>query len=775
MFALLGGEQDVPQPADLSDTIRDYFAQPAKLQRLADIFGVDVYADPLGCGYYGCAYETEGPYVIKVTADSDEGPMWERLRLLQQQGAIEGGLPKIVRVVALTLTDRPWSARIPRAYATLREDVAPLANKFRARQFLGILGEYAAESASEPPDEQRLFELADAVSEYSPETRELGDLLYRLAELGIPPHDLHEGNLGQRSDAQFGEPGQVLFIDPGTTFVEQTIGERFAANPWPKKVAEAFGRPSPEEVDMSQRRFPEPPRPRQPRPEPPQAGKLLRRIVEEYEATEQPFDPEVPPEQYARPHHFAVNAKGTFVRLGDGRDVFVPDIKIARDPNREYTYAPSHGYAHTLVVFDEGHKAIGWGDVRELTGHQTVRAWMEDVNAYAVGGRKPTFDMNAGERYAVWFDDPEVGHHFVSGNGQVFYDLEEAKSWAVQKAQDMNSRSVRSYVVITLRPDENAALYSEANRKLRGPKLFEEVKRRIVFEVKVPEASHEAWDEWAKQPHHYDDYIDNASSKFWRVTWLALNEHEKQIRHQSTIDAPSREAAILEAKEQSRRDGDKYVKDFHAEEEPSARYTARHTSLFVQNHEVQDTVPWSLNKDEEKALDFIAARYVSGEMLQQGYDPDAGTMDIQYAQAAFVATPADGGNVGTVPLAGGTLAKKIADLWEMEPVHAWDYQLEAERFAAEGGEDPYGFLMAMNPNRSCPVGTSVQTLIFEKAAFNKTSAKRWAKDQGFKSSKVDETKESYRLRQEDPRRFTKGGFRTIEMAGGVKAVIGCPK
>ena len=76
--------------------------------------------------------------------------------------------------------------------------------------------------------------------------------------------------------------------------------------------------------------------------------------------------------------------------------------------------------------------------------------------------------------------------------------------------------------------------------------------------------------------------------------------------------------------------------------------------------------------------------------------------------------------------------------------------------------------------RMCPVGTEVQTLIFEKDIFTVTQAKAWARRNGYSVSKVDETEESYRLRQKDPKRYQRSSFRTIAF-GDVKAVIGCPK
>lgn len=71
--------------------------------------------------------------------------------------------------------------------------------------------------------------------------------------------------------------------------------------------------------------------------------------------------------------------------------------------------------------------------------------------------------------------------------------------------------------------------------------------------------------------------------------------------------------------------------------------------------------------------------------------------------------------------------------------------------------------------------TTIQTLIFSKDAFTGAKAMAWAKEHGFASPKgADETEDSLRVRQRDPGAFQEDSFRTIELAPGVKAVIGRP-
>lgn len=66
----------------------------------------------------------------------------------------------------------------------------------------------------------------------------------------------------------------------------------------------------------------------------------------------------------------------------------------------------------------------------------------------------------------------------------------------------------------------------------------------------------------------------------------------------------------------------------------------------------------------------------------------------------------------------------------------------------------------------------VQTLIFSKEVFSEQEAVDWAKEHDFKADKVDETDDSYRLRQRSPEDFQDESFRTIELDDGIKAVVG---
>lgn len=72
--------------------------------------------------------------------------------------------------------------------------------------------------------------------------------------------------------------------------------------------------------------------------------------------------------------------------------------------------------------------------------------------------------------------------------------------------------------------------------------------------------------------------------------------------------------------------------------------------------------------------------------------------------------------------------------------------------------------------------TEVQSLILSKDKFkSEEAARNWAKDHNFKTSKLDETEDSFRFRQFDPSKCQSNSFRTIELDEGVNAVICRPK
>ena len=78
-------------------------------------------------------------------------------------------------------------------------------------------------------------------------------------------------------------------------------------------------------------------------------------------------------------------------------------------------------------------------------------------------------------------------------------------------------------------------------------------------------------------------------------------------------------------------------------------------------------------------------------------------------------------------------------------------------------------------NAGCPVGTQVQSVILSQQFFNQREAASWIRRNGFRLSKIDESANFWRFRQQPPSQFEEGTFRTIRLRPGVEAVIGCPR
>jgi hypothetical protein len=83
--------------------------------------------------------------------------------------------------------------------------------------------------------------------------------------------------------------------------------------------------------------------------------------------------------------------------------------------------------------------------------------------------------------------------------------------------------------------------------------------------------------------------------------------------------------------------------------------------------------------------------------------------------------------------------------------------------------------MKLRPKLRCPTGTEVQTLLFSRDHFTEKEAVSWALHHDFVWKKTDVKPHTIRIRQESPSRFRVGSFRTIRLAVGIQAVIGCPR
>lgn len=79
----------------------------------------------LGCGHWGCVFDSTPPWVVKFSLDPNEGPIWQRiLELLDEEAYGQGGL---TRVKLLTRVEPGIKSgqRTKKLYAVVREAVAP--------------------------------------------------------------------------------------------------------------------------------------------------------------------------------------------------------------------------------------------------------------------------------------------------------------------------------------------------------------------------------------------------------------------------------------------------------------------------------------------------------------------------------------------------------------------------------------------------------------------------------------------------------------------------
>lgn len=67
-------------------------------------------------------------------------------------------------------------------------------------------------------------------------------------------------------------------------------------------------------------------------------------------------------------------------------------------------------------------------------------------------------------------------------------------------------------------------------------------------------------------------------------------------------------------------------------------------------------------------------------------------------------------------------------------------------------------------------GFIIQSLIFPRKRYSNEQAKKWAKDHGYTSKKMNVTDNFIRLRQKEPNIFKT--FKTIVLGNGIKAIIG---
>lgn len=200
------------EPGEASQLVREHFTKE-RLRKLGDHLGVRV-EKMLGCGAWGCAYETSNPaLVLKVSGLDSEARLWRSLDALSLPG-----LPFVADTAEISTAVGPFSAVLREGLRMPPPENANLWNlleQYGTAAFTywdNLVTGYAPEDATKLIDD--MAETAHAVASLSKTTAALGETLAALAMMEAPIYDLHPGNIGVREHAEFGRPGEVLIADP---------------------------------------------------------------------------------------------------------------------------------------------------------------------------------------------------------------------------------------------------------------------------------------------------------------------------------------------------------------------------------------------------------------------------------------------------------------------------------------------------------------------------------------------------------------------------------
>ncbi len=96
-----------------------------KRAALEKVLGVPL-GEMLGCGHFGCVFDSRPPWVVKFSIDPTEGPIWSKIvGLMKAEQYGEGGFPEIKSITRI-LPDIPYGGRKKKVWAIVRESVAPV-------------------------------------------------------------------------------------------------------------------------------------------------------------------------------------------------------------------------------------------------------------------------------------------------------------------------------------------------------------------------------------------------------------------------------------------------------------------------------------------------------------------------------------------------------------------------------------------------------------------------------------------------------------------------
>jgi len=90
----------------------------------------------LGCGHWGCVVDSSGPWVVKLTIDPNEAPIWEKITsLVEEEGWGGEGVVRVKGIYQLQ-PGVTYGGRMKKVYAIVREAVDPVFTEQSGRGLL---------------------------------------------------------------------------------------------------------------------------------------------------------------------------------------------------------------------------------------------------------------------------------------------------------------------------------------------------------------------------------------------------------------------------------------------------------------------------------------------------------------------------------------------------------------------------------------------------------------------------------------------------------------
>lgn len=174
----------------------------------------------LGSGFFGVVVPTvDARYVLKLTSDPSEGPLW---KLLLDDAEL-GALPAFPAVLGV------WKFA-PDGYAILREAIEPLEPRLRKKdrdtqETIRFLWRFLVEELGAGVPVSHIAQMMRDFFrlEGNEEFRDIADASEVLAARGIGLVDVHDENVGRRAGSD-----KLVILDAG------------AMEGWPKSLAEAI-------------------------------------------------------------------------------------------------------------------------------------------------------------------------------------------------------------------------------------------------------------------------------------------------------------------------------------------------------------------------------------------------------------------------------------------------------------------------------------------------------------------------------------------------------